>query len=372
MTSESISPGGSIFIKGQVHGGHSFDYLLDNDGNVLDLGNRGEIGGNPKCKIQLPPGPTSTPRFQTGRVDCKPDPSLPRPYFTNRKENHPRLHANGPTTAKYYHDNFQMGSMLSVALHGGAHSFGTFNDAVSGLRYTWTRAQEFLLNNQFFQILALKHMHYAVEQSKGGWHVTGDWIGRKSKATWYLKKARKNFQFFHLVEHCSQEFLECSDLISPAPKPLKNPRKCCKDLPGNDLCRRKGPDSRGCVRNFNVNKNDLETAIPADVGLAWHFEIDEETQQPIGCSGLANGVPTGPDAGTFPECPKEEFKAINYHWRGPAANDKSLNQIVNEYAEDNEHWVRHFYRALEVMLSNGYADRGLNDPNKGWFQLGSD
>lgn len=325
-------------------------YILVNIGNIADVDENGNLG-NPNCTIRMP---AKRLKFQSGRLDCLADPSLPRPYFTNRQEAHPRVHVNGPTTVQYYLDHFKMGSQLSVALHGGAHSFGEFNDQVSALRYTWTRRQEQILNNQFFKILALKRQWYAhtTEGHGGQWKVTGDIKGLPGQTDFYLKKIRMNkWQFFHVMDHCPS----CADIINPL---IPNPAKCCKGLSGGNKCK-----NNGCYTRASSMPNDQETAIPADVGLYWHFDIDPSNQEPIGCTGF----PLVRDS-----CQKEDFEAQN-DYSNPEGPNKPLWQIVEEYANDQDSWIDHFFTAMEAMLSNGYGDgekHELNSkPHMGWLQL---
>ena len=93
--------------------------------------------------------------FTTGRTDCTPDDSLDRPFLTKRKEIHPHPQGSGVMTTNYFAKNLGLTARESIALLEGAHSYGTMNPRISFMKYSWTRNQQFLLNNQMLQHLVL-------------------------------------------------------------------------------------------------------------------------------------------------------------------------------------------------------------------------
>ena len=71
-------------------------------------------------------------------------------------------------------------------------------------------------------------------------------------------------------------------------------------------------------------------------------QVDEETGVPTGCGAFdggrpANGRPAGPV-----DCPLQRY----------APEGEPLHMVVEEYAEDQDAWVRDFLPALQAMLEN--------------------
>ena len=98
----------------------------------------------PDCKIE---GKENI-RFLTGRSDCSAD-----TWETTREESHPNPHGNGSMTADFFKKDFGLTGREGAALLLGSHSFGTFNFGFSLFKYTWTRKQGGLFNNQLFRLL---------------------------------------------------------------------------------------------------------------------------------------------------------------------------------------------------------------------------
>ena len=147
----------------------------------------------------------------------------PAAYFTSKHEVHPNAHANGPWTVNYYKQNFNMSAREAIALTGGkvkvkeddlpvlklfnyffvigAHSFGKFNSANSYFRYSWTRKQEGVINNQLFRHYSEKDQYF-LECKNNKMTLYGDAYGNKAKTSWQINLGKHSksggpFQWFH-------------------------------------------------------------------------------------------------------------------------------------------------------------------------------
>ncbi len=281
-----------------------------------------------------------------GRMDCTPDSSLSRPFFTSRKEVHPSINFNGPEVMKFYKDNFGLTADLSIALHGGAHSFGAFHDEVSMLKYQWTRNQEALLNNQQFVKISLRDEYYFM--CRGSEPVAiGDENGQPAKTFWTVLNSKKMvnggpFQFFHNYLKCSRGSFHCSNVIAGVPNNGKGGR-CCNDLPPGKVCLVEDPALENCMQH---NDNDQEANILTDAALYWKFQVEPQSGAPYGCSNMNDG--RWRKGKVFqkrnPNCDREDH----------APEGRPMFEIVEDYADNQDNWVAAFYTAIEKMLSNGY------------------
>ena len=145
------------------------------------------------------------PKFKTGRKDCTPNPALERPFFTNREEIHANPQGNGVMTANFYRNHFNMTAREGIALQIGAHSMGKFHPEIALMKYSWTRHQEMLLNNQLFRQLAEKPQYFLDCKwwKKPHWYaLVGDAWGQKANVTWSISalsysKDGGPFHWFH-------------------------------------------------------------------------------------------------------------------------------------------------------------------------------
>ena len=83
----------------------------------------------------------------------------------------------------------------------GAHSFGKFNSANSYFRYSWTRKQEGVLNNQLFRHYSEKDQYF-LECKNNKMVLYGDAYGNKAKTSWQINLGKHSksggpFQWFH-------------------------------------------------------------------------------------------------------------------------------------------------------------------------------
>ena len=152
----------------------------------------------PDCKIDWP----RDFKFKTGRKDCTPLGDTDRPFLTTREEIHPNVHGNGPLTVDFYKENFGFTAREAIALNTGAHSFGKFNADVSFFRYSWTRSQQLMMNNQLFRHLAARPQYFLDCEGKNKFRLVGDAYGNMPNTTWAINaggfsKSGGPFQWFH-------------------------------------------------------------------------------------------------------------------------------------------------------------------------------
>ena len=131
-------------------------------------------------------------------------------------------------------------------------------------------------------------------------------------------------------------------LVSMRAEPT-TPEACCKDVP------------RGQKTNFEgcqaLIKNG-ETALGADMGFYFNFTVDPETGKPGGCDGL-----------TFNKLDKTG--TVNCGMNHYAPEGEPLYQIVEDFADHQDNWIRDFLVAFDKMSKNGNTDL-VDGPTK-WF-----
>ena len=112
-------------------------------------------------------------------------------------------------------------------------------------------------------------------------------------------------------------------------------------------------------------------AFPWEIGMAWNLTVGGVGQRAMGCPGLNE------DFGTVSK-PNWPYRNLNSPIFGSPAMDcpkndyapegRSLFDIINELAEDNEYFAEKFLEAWQQMTSNGYSDADLVDgPQNGWL-----
>ena len=300
---------------------------------------------NETCKFQAPKLLWKSARF--GRRDCTPDPSLNRPFFTSRKEIHPSINFVGPELMKFFKDNFGLTAEASIALYGGAHSFGRFHDQVSLLKYQWTRYQENILNNQQFVKISLRNEYWFQDCR---WH--GDPDGNPAKTFWTVRNGKLMegggpYQFFHNYVMCARYTADCSEVYTGVAETGKGGR-CCNGIPEGKKCLPEEPGPDSCVTKSD---NHQEANILADAGLYWKFQVDPASGAPYGCPEMERARwRKGIERYAWPLCEKEDH----------APEGRPMFDIVDEYADDQDSWVAAFYTAIERMLSNGYKFHSMN------------
>ena len=321
------------------------------------------LNGKP-CHIDFP----SQIKFQTGRKDCT-EQILEQPYQTNKLESHPRVVGNGKDTTDFFEKDFGFTGRETVAIMG-AHTIGHFNRAVSLFIYTWTGMSRNAFNNDYYGNLARVPKVAFTHEDEDCTPQT-DAEGREGAARWVTNVRRQTENggpafWMHETYRC---FPECS------PPFLNHPQfnQCCQDLEPGQFCK---PDSDlmeddeddygingGCEKMMMIFGSD-EMAINSEMGLYFDFEVTDDGI-PYGCPNF-DGFKTEswrvphhlwskePGVGrSDPDCPLQTLAVPE--------GSTPLHQIVEEYAEDQDAWIRDFIPALEKMLANGYNSTDLQD-----------
>eukprot|EP00091_Calanus_sinicus_P022191 TRINITY_DN6914_c0_g1_i1.p1 TRINITY_DN6914_c0_g1~~TRINITY_DN6914_c0_g1_i1.p1 ORF type:complete len:367 (-),score=81.80 TRINITY_DN6914_c0_g1_i1:436-1536(-) len=123
--------------------------------------------------------------FKTGRSDCMPHPAAtPKQGYLAAKVNvMPDQNGNGPMTAKFFKDNFNMTPKEGLALMG-AHTLGRYSTFQTHIDYAWVRAQDSkrnqVLNNEYYKTLVAKPAHVKDK------HCVGAMDGGKAKVEWHV------------------------------------------------------------------------------------------------------------------------------------------------------------------------------------------
>ena len=112
----------------------------------LNQCNHAYAANSSTCQVNMP----RKIQFQTGRIDCIPDPNANETYFTTKPEHHPSVQGNGQDTVDFFEDVFDFNGEEMVAIMG-AHTMGKMHAEISLFRYTWTTAGRELFNNHYFK-----------------------------------------------------------------------------------------------------------------------------------------------------------------------------------------------------------------------------
>lgn len=299
------------------------------------------------CEISMP----RDFKFKTGRIDCAQEPESIRPFLTTKPEIHPNAAGNGPDTVNFHKDNFNLTARQTIALVGGAHSVGGFNQQNSLHNYRWTRRQETILNNQLFRHYAEKDQYFYECIDQKPFRI-GDAYGNIPKTYWTVVALRRSvsggpFQWFHTYERCPatdiclNNFADMAGLGEFERGEPDAPDACCQNLEPGMQCRPEcvGPRRKG------------ESAMSAETGFYRKFKTDPVTGLPFGCPVFDNDAKwmAGQRQNVVPDCDKEDY----------APEGEPLFQIVEEFAEDKQSWINTFVTSLEKMVENGYSDHDL-------------
>ena len=325
------------------------------------------------CHIDFP----SQIKFQTGRKDCT-EQILELPYQTSKEETHPRVVGNGKDTTDFFLKEFGFNGRETVAIMGG-HTIGHFNQLVSLFIYTWTGLSRNAFNNDYYGNLASGKKISFLWEDKNCVPQT-DAEGREGAGRWVTNVRFQTENggpafWIHETYRCVPE---CS-------KPNMQDHYCCSDLQPGQYCK---PDSdlmeddpdglnMGCERSLLIQGAD-EMAINSEIGLYFDFQVTDDGM-PYGCPNLEGfttenfkrshdednswtawsvkpgaGGAYGPGSERYdPECPLQTLAVPE--------GSTPLHQIVEEYAEDQDAFIRDFIPTLEKMLSNGYDSSDLQD-----------
>jgi len=334
--------------------------LGDTKGFGHILGPTKDHPGTDRCLLS----PTTIPLFRTGRVDCQPEPSFDDAWETSEHEIHPNVASNGVQTADYFKEHFNLTGREGAALLVGAHSFGKFNSEVGLFKYSWTRQQEAFLNNQLFRHLAMRPQ-YALNFDKGRsqTYLTGDHLGQPAETRWLVRGNKFTpsggpFQWGHWYHRCPFSN-ECAKMTPDMAVAERNISTTYPDYPKDSGSNRAEPDTPdGCCNNLENGSgrcnpecqryivND-ETALSADTGYMFAFDVSEATGLPTGCNAFDEANNWSDDtekkgyAGPI-DCPLQTY----------APEGEPLHRVVEEFADDQNAWLHDFLPALQKMVEN--------------------
>ena len=190
--------------------------------------------------------------------------------------------------------------------------------------------------------------------------------GREGAARWAtnVRKQTENGGPAFWIHETYRCFPECF-------KEDNKDHECCQGLEEGQYCK---PDSdlmeddpnginNGCEKMMLIFGAD-EMAINSEMGLYFDFKVTDDGI-PYGCPNFdgfnteswksnKNTWSQKPGVGRYdPECPLQTLAVPE--------GSTPLHQIVEEYAEDQDAWIRDFIPALEKMLANGYNSNDLQD-----------
>ena len=247
----------------------------------------------------------------------------------------------------------------------GGHTIGHFNKKVSLFIYTWTGLSRNAFNNDYFANLASRNKVAFLWEDKQCRPQT-DSEGREGKGRWVtnVRKQTENGGPAFWIHETYRCYPSCDESKF-------SDHHCCKDRQEGQFCK---PDSDlmeddpngvngGCEQMMLIFGAD-EMAINSEIGLYLDFQVTDDGI-PYGCPNL-EGFNTEswkanhhiwsvkPGVGRYdPECPLQTLAVPE--------GSTPLHEIVEEYADDQDAFIRDFIPALEKMLSNGYESSDLQD-----------
>merc|ERR1712107_503465 len=334
--------------------------------------------GTDRCLLT----PTKIPLFRTGRVDCQPEVGLKDAWETSEHEVHPNVASNGVTTADFFKEHFDLTGREGAALLVGAHSFGKFNVKLL-VQVLVDQAAGGVLEQPDVQ--APGHETSVHGASREGANISDR---RPSWATCRKPMASKGQQVHPLWRSLPVGSLvpemsisnKCAKMAPEKALSARNSTTAYPDYPkaaygpGKDRAEPDTPD--GCCKGFKKGDgrcnpecqryivND-ETALSADTGYYFAFNVSEATGLPSGCNAFDEAKKWSDDttskgyAGPI-DCPLQTY----------APEGEPLHSIVEEFADDQNAWLRDFLPALQKMVENKAGD--LVESPSTWFSAECD
>ena len=389
--------------------------------------------GMEECMIDWQPDQISKIfQFRTGRTDCTPSEEMAkwRPFFADKDEVHPNLHANGPATLKFYKDNFGLNEEEAIALNAGAHSLGQFAPSASYHTYFWTKDQEKMLNNQVLRNMIQKDAYFLDCPH----FLIGDEKGRPAKNKWKINNRKRSnvhdtalfngtvrgigpFQWVHSFVRCNanewcsnvrrnetskgdwrawKEYMKvkkygengdgglCNNgknIIQSIPEKIEECKEQLSRLPeqkntcGIEDCCSQHDD--GLVEGQFCKREECSPCFGNIKGDDddYYGSIERMEQATSSDMGFVFDFQFDEETGLPYGCPGFD----NYGWkRGrtttvePDCPLAPTAGIVEALADDTEMWKQLFLEAMTKMVQNGYQVNDLHEPNNGWIQNEND
>ena len=122
-----------------------------------------------------------------------------------------------------------------------------------------------------------------------------------------------------------------------------SPRGCCKDVPEHQKC------NKSCQKRIQ----NSETALAVDVGFYLNFSVNHESGMPGGCPAF-----------DYSDSWKNS-RVVDCGLNDHAPEGEALHEIVEDFAENQDHWIRDFLTAFDKMSRNGNTD--LDDGPTAWY-----
>jgi len=333
--------------------------------------------GEPDCKVNI-----ERPfQFYTGRSDCTEHDSE-FPYKATKEEKHPSATDAGRKTIEYFQTEFPDLTGRDIVALMGAHTMGQPNIHISQFPYQWTSQGGRMFNNDYYRnIVGEDRWFFNINSCE----KIGNAFREKPKTDWvaHTRMTSENggpvfwIHRNHVCPACSLE----EGLKGMSLELWHWEMDCCHNKPEGAYCRpdRESADmeddniNAGCERMRFIAGAD-EIALNAEMGLYKQFEVDDYGVI-YGCPGLeifnrtmrgTKGRTTWSElpGGYGPQEPECEKQMIEH----PAGSGEPLYTLFEEYASNQQNFVRDFVIAMEKMLANGYSE-GLTQAPDHWTDV---
>ena len=343
--------------------------------------------------------------FKTGRVDCIPSSSATskQGYLASKVESTPDQNGNGPKTAKYFKDNFNMNPREALALMG-AHTIGEYSTFQTHIDYAWVRAhgsrRNQVFNNEYYKTLAARPHHtkdkYCVGTIDGGppkheWYVKnllfeffwpqgGKWIDKPRRLLWN-----------HFVTRgpvCAAQEEDKNgdgDMFWNVPELDATVQKygyssfwkyCCENKKTG--CKKENKCEQDLFKQCTRTVQNRIRHLSSDVGFYLKWETDA-LGYPTGCDAFA-GIGQQESIWNSPKnfankdgLQQASGKVRNDRRAGCPLQDmkdghgKDMWETVEMFADNQELWIQAFVKAWRKMSIKGYKSNELtNGPTSFW------
>merc|ERR1719322_2000360 len=325
--------------------------------------------GDDDCEVKMP----REINFQYGRKDCISEyPEEYEQYKTDRPEKHPNPEGNGDATLDFFKDEFGFTGRETVAIMG-AHTLGRMRAQHSLFKYVWTVRAGNSFNNAYYKNFVKKNEWFLESQDDNTCTFVGDAYGNLPDVKWVptmngFTKSGGPMHWIRMHYACNY----CGSRPTDSPSLMKGYDKCCEGKPEGLSCkpdnatRNDVDDIKGCEKyRFPFGKDEM--MINAEAGL--YFKFDEENGIPYNCPGLEHfNIDTWKGENGFADTNRRAYHMdCPLNDRSIPADDKSVSEIITDYANNQAQWVDEFFTAFEKMMSNGYSAGELTDAPSSWI-----
>ena len=325
--------------------------------------------GEEDCEVILP----REIDFHYGRADCVSEyPGEWEQFKTDRPETHPNPEGNGDATLDFFSKEFDFSARETAAILG-AHTLGKMYPQHSLLKYTWTVRAGHSFNNAYYKNIVRKTDWFIQSSDGQTCSMIGDAVGQLPDTLWVptMNGFTKSGGPMHWIRmHYACNYCGGGGAAGGVYD------KCCRNRPEGLACKpdndtRSGLEEvtdgemEGCERyRFAFGMDEM--MMNAEAGL--YFKFEEENGVPYNCPGLEDFNMETWLSGKMKDdrvrralemdCPLND--------RRMPETDKSVSEIIQDYAEDQGLWLSDFIEAFEKMVSNGYGDGDLTSAPASW------